>query len=533
MTADYAALLKTAMNKHISTKFGHAQPPSPYITPFGIRTLDALLGDGLASSAPIAISSTPETGKTTISLQFGAAFQRAHKNSVVLYINIEEASGGGGEVEDPTAQVHIGYHDIQDRIQTFGINPDTFLNKPVELNVQEVFGLITDMINIKRKLQEKTNEEYYMLIIWDSIAATPSSKDAEANSPNEIIGFKARELTLGLSKIKQQISMERCSFIIIDQVRANMKIDGPFSIGEKSVGDFGNFKAATSVSALQHNLRQWLFLSKSVALKQSDPLQVDGWITNVYTEKNKLAPSQYSVPIVFDKKFGAVAILSEYVFMRDITKVERKFWKTHTKLIYPLCITSSANSKILTVTDPDTKNVLYKSDKFMERNFINKYNQDPEFQHWFNRAVDISVDQRIKVALFRDNPAQAEREQEVITAANDDSFEDNMYPETTEVQNPPVQEQSTSFAQQFDPDVSNIQSSTTPIDQSTIPEDIPDHANQYQPEDYQEPIEIETSENPFTINPQEHQNGPTMVIAKSETVPPPDNLPPKRDFSGV
>ncbi len=277
MTTDYAGLLRTAMDKHIGNKFGHAEPPAPYITPFGIRPLDALLGGGMASSAPISISSTPETGKSTLSLQFGSMFQKCHANSVVLYINIEEASGGVVDDTNP-AQVHIGYHDIQDRINTFGINPNTFLNKPVELDCSEVFTLITDMITLKRNIQEKRGEEFRLLIIWDSIAATPSSKDAEAKSPNEIIGFKARELTLGLSKIKQQISMERCTFIIIDQVRANMKIDGPFSVGEKSVGDFGNFKAATSVSALQHHLRQWLFLSKNATLKQSDPLGVDGWI---------------------------------------------------------------------------------------------------------------------------------------------------------------------------------------------------------------------------------------------------------------
>ncbi len=67
---EYATILKTAFDEIITKKYGHSVPPSPYITPFGIRTVDALLGGGLQSSAPIGISSTPETGKSTISLQF-------------------------------------------------------------------------------------------------------------------------------------------------------------------------------------------------------------------------------------------------------------------------------------------------------------------------------------------------------------------------------------------------------------------------------------------------------------------------------
>jgi hypothetical protein len=176
---------------------------------------------------------------------------------------------------------------------------------------------------------------------------------------------------------------------------------------------------------------------------------------NVYTEKNKLAPSQYSVPLVFDKKFGAIPILSEYIFMRDITKVERKYWKTANKLVYPLCITTSANSKILTVTDPTTQSILYKSDKFMERNFLNKYRDDQEFQHWFNKAVDISVDQRIKVALFRDDPASQDRAAEVITAVNEGGTQEEIAENQT-------------LAQQFDPDVNPV------TEQTPNPISVPD-----------------------------------------------------------
>jgi len=60
-TKDAAEALAAAFDKLTIEKYGALNPPSPYLTPMGIRPLDALLGGGLASSAPIAFSSTAET----------------------------------------------------------------------------------------------------------------------------------------------------------------------------------------------------------------------------------------------------------------------------------------------------------------------------------------------------------------------------------------------------------------------------------------------------------------------------------------
>lgn len=124
----------------------------------------------------------------------------------------------------------------------------------------------------------------------------------------------------------------------------------------------------------------------------------------MFTEKNKLAPSQYSIPLIFDKKWGVIPVLSEYYFLREKTRTENKYWPKTKKLIYPFCITTDANSKRLSIMDPTTGSIIYTSEKFMERNFINVYNSDQNFRYWFDKAVEISVEQRIKVALFRNQP---------------------------------------------------------------------------------------------------------------------------------
>ena len=396
---DFANILKQAFDKTLMSKFGAAVPPPPYLTPFGVRHLDVLLGGGLTSSSPVAFSSTPETGKSTCALQFCAIFQAFHKDAVVVYLDAESAAGG----ESP---------DIEDRIRTFGIDRDRFLYKPIVMDLKQTFEMVQELIGIKQQLQERTGREIFVLFVWDSIASTSSSKDASSDDPNEVIGFKARELTFNLSKHKQFLSMQRVTFIIIDQVRSNMQIKTVWQAAsdEKTVGTFGNFKSATNVSALQHNIRQWLWLSKGEQLKPSDPMGVDGWILNVYTEKNKIAPSHYSVPLVFDKKYGIIPIWSEYYFLSEKTKTERKYWPKEKKLPYPLLITGPTDKRVLEVINPDSGEVMYTSQKFNERKFVEIYNTDANFRQWFDYAVAVSAQQRIEVALFRNNLADGDEE---------------------------------------------------------------------------------------------------------------------------
>jgi RecA/RadA recombinase len=425
---NYPEILKTAFDKVLMNKYGTSVPPSPLITSFGIKPLDCLLGGGLTSSAPIIFSSTPETGKSTLALQFSAIFQKTYPNSICVYLNVEEAAG---DIKPNTESVHqMG---IDDRISTFNIDPKRFLHKPILLDVKEMFELINDLIQIKPQMEQRTGQAYQVLFILDSIAAVCSSKDSSAADPNEVIGFKARELTFNLAKYKKVISMNQISFIMIDQVRSNitqaMSTPWQKAAAEKSVGSFGNFQAATNINSLNHNVRQWLWLSKGEVLKPTDPMGVDGWIINVFTEKNKLAPSKYSIPIVFDKKYGVVPFLSEYLFLSNKTKTENKYWPKEKKLPYPLSIATSGNSRVLEVLDPSTGTILYRSEPFMERNAIQKYNSDINFRQWFDKAIDIAVEQRININLFRSSPIILNHESDVISDIEIDNDVDNVEPE--------------------------------------------------------------------------------------------------------
>lgn len=237
---DISAKLGEAFDKIIESKFGHLIAPPPVVTPLGIAPLDALLGGGIVSSGPVLFSSTPETGKSTIAYQFSKSFLSYYDTGVVLYVDIETS----GNVENSQFRVN--------RVDQFGLDRQRFKYQPVVVNLLEFFEMIEHLIQVKKTFEEKLDKEFFVAIIWDSIASTRCSKTDAAENPDKIIGVKARQLSFGLDKYTPMIKFNKVTFIGIDQVRADMKIDGPYVSNERSVGTFKNLKSATNVYALQH-----------------------------------------------------------------------------------------------------------------------------------------------------------------------------------------------------------------------------------------------------------------------------------------
>lgn len=395
---DLTQKLGEAFEKIIENEYGHLKAPEPLVTPFGIQHLDALMGGGILSSDPVLFSSTPETGKSTLAFQFSSVFQKIYPNSVCVYIDIE---GSGNQKSNEFRQ---------SRVEIFGLDPTRFKYEPIVLNVDGVFELIDRLVKIKNTFEEKLGQEFYIAIIWDSIAATPGPKAVEAESPNSIIGNKARQVSFLLDKYIPMIKFNRVTFICIDQIRANIKIDGPYVQQEKSVGVFKDFKSATNIYALQHKTQQWIFLSKGKSISPADGLGIDGWFMHVFTEKNKLAPSQHSVTCVFDKKTGISKFWSEFYFLMEPTLSEKKIYKNAPP--GGLFMMKKSGSRVhLSVSDENGKKV-WKSEAFYRKNAKEKYDTEPEFKQWFDYAVQVSVYQRITQGIFKCELGEYDGEQD-------------------------------------------------------------------------------------------------------------------------
>lgn len=385
-------VLSQLFDKVIEKSFGNKRSPSPLIMPTGIGHLDALLGGGLMSSGPVMVSSTPESGKSTIAYQFSGIFHSLYENGIIVYIDIE---GAGGSQE--TTQYKIS------RAETFGVDGSSrFRYEPIVLNLKELFDLIASLVEQKKIVEEKTGREFYVFIIWDSVAATRSSKTDEVADHNQIIGFKARELSFYLEKALPHLKFHRIFFLCIDQVRAKIKIDGPFAQQEKSVGEFKNMQAASNTFSLLHNIQQWLFLSRGKAISPTDGMGIEGWYLNVYTEKNKLAPSQHAVSCVFDMHTGVDKFWSEFIFLSEKTPSEKKIYKEK-KIPTPFMIDKASAQKYhLKIVNPEDKQTMYESSTFFKKEAKQYYKNDEEFRQWFDYAVELSSYYRITHGMFKE-----------------------------------------------------------------------------------------------------------------------------------
>jgi predicted ATP-dependent serine protease len=175
---EQADILGQAFNSVINKKFGSKKAPNPLFFSTGIKHLDALLGGGIISSGPVMVTSTPETGKSTFAYQMAKQIYDNYQNSICVYLDIE---GSGGTTESNEFRVS--------RIDTFGLNDTSrFIYQSIVLNIMELFELIETLIDTKKLVENKTGNEFILLIIWDSIPSTPSSRSTEVSDPNKIIG---------------------------------------------------------------------------------------------------------------------------------------------------------------------------------------------------------------------------------------------------------------------------------------------------------------------------------------------------------
>jgi RecA/RadA recombinase len=449
--SEQADVLSQLFNKVIEKKYGSKRSPSPLIMSTGIGHLDALLGGGILSSGPVMITSTPESGKSTLAYQFAGTFHNAYENGVIVYIDIE---GSGGSQE--TTQYKIS------RAETFGLDKSTrFRYEPIVLNLKELFNLLSTLVEQKKIVEEKTGREFYVFLIWDSVAATRSSKTDEVDDHNQLIGFKARELSFYLEQSLPYLKFHRIFFLCIDQVRAKIKIDGPFAQQEKTVGQFKNMQAASNTFSLLHNIQQWLFLSRGKAISPTDNMGIEGWYLNIWTEKNKLAPSQHGISCVFDMHTGLSKFWSEFTFLSDKTPTEKKIYREK-KLPSPLMLEKASAQKYhLKVPDSETDKIQYTSDTFFKKDAKQKYLNDKEFKKWFDYAVELSAYQRITHGMFKEDITAIDEENDVemhsemeqlIDTSAEQNIKENIEAPAEELSEEKIEENITQTTEDPDPD---------------------------------------------------------------------------------
>jgi RecA/RadA recombinase len=404
--------LGTLFDSLIQQKYGHLRAPEPLVTPTGIYHLDTLLGGGIVSSGPVLFNSTPETGKSTFAFQFSKQFLSLYPNGIVIYIDIE----GSGNIKSNDFRIS--------RIDRFNLDDPRFRYEQVVVDIPTVYDMIEFIVDVKKETEKQKGFEINVLVIWDSIADTRCSKALVAENPNNIIGLKSRELSFMLEKLDPLLKFEKITFIGIDQVRANINMEGPFAAKEQSTGLFKNrdIKSATGTMKLHHKTQQWIFMSKGKTIPASDGLGIDGWFIDMFLEKSKVSPSKHSVTCVFDKNYGIDKFWSEFYFLMDMTISEKKMYKNKSPR-FPLMIKKSGTQYVLNLKNSEDPNIQYKSNPFYRKNAKNLYNTDQEFKQWFDYAVQLSAYYRIVRDMFSADSISTTEENENTEIDNADTYQ--------------------------------------------------------------------------------------------------------------
>ncbi len=343
------------------------------------------------SSAPVCLTSTPETGKSTVAYQFCKRFFSKYSNGIAAYFDVE---GVGGQIEN-------GYSFQQSRPETFGLDKyPTWSYRRSPFNIKQFFGQLKSLIEYKQKYIDEG--EIKLLVVLDSIAALPSSKLMESEDYDKMPGARANEMSYYLNKFKMDLAFHRPTWICIDQLRQNFNMKSKFEkADEQTVGIFRNFKSASQITALQHMISQWIMMSKGPEILLSSGWGIDGWLVNLFIEKNKITPSKFEIQVVFDKRSGIHPFWSELLFISKYSPSEDRLIKKKMDPFLPLGINSDGAWSVLSLKDPKTGKIHKYHKKFYKKNSLKLYNEDPEFAKVFNTIVDISIKHRIQIGLLR------------------------------------------------------------------------------------------------------------------------------------
>jgi len=224
--------------------------------------LDLVLSNKLDGGVPVGrmieIAGGEGAGKTLLASYLMADTQK--KGGVAIYIDTEHA-----------ASVEV--------MKKAGVNVEDLIY--VQASTTE--SVLQTMETIVQKVHRE-NSDKLITIVWDSIAATSTKAEVEAEfEAGRTVAMQARVIGIGMRKLMPLVSRHNVCLVFINQLRENI---GGFGFGSSKFTPGGNaIKYGASV-------RLWLTHFKQIKDKDGDLI---GRIVKCDVKKNKVAPPSRSV----------------------------------------------------------------------------------------------------------------------------------------------------------------------------------------------------------------------------------------------
>jgi recombination protein RecA len=312
----------------------------------GIDLIDAILGGGFAIGALNIVVGQPGSGKTMLACQVLGQAQRQHKGKLLgAFLDSEEA----------TTQI---------RLANLGVNKPEI--KPYsDITVEKVFKFLEGVCLFK---QEKDIIDVPSVVIWDSIANTLCEAEINADDVNQVIGRKARTLSMLIPKYVAKCSKNNICLIAVNQLRdvLNMGMFAP----PKDLKLMSTTKDMPGGTILKYNAFHLVEMKVKSIIKEADADKYgfEGVIVKVKCVKNKLFPPNIEIDVVGSFSHGFSNFWTNFLFLKETKRLNTGAWN-------------------YLVSMPDKK--------FRTKDAENLYNTDEDFRKQFDKSAKEAIETEI------------------------------------------------------------------------------------------------------------------------------------------
>ena len=309
----------------------------------GIDLLDAVMGGGFAIGTLGVVTGQPGSGKSMIAIQTLASAQKKYGGNILnSYLDSEEST--------TTA-----------RMANLGVRYPKL--KPYnDITVEKVFKFLEGICLFK---EQREIIDIPSVVVWDSVANTLSQKEREVENINEVIGYKARVLSILIPKYVAKLSMFNISLIAVNQLRDVINI-GMFP-APKELKFMSSGKDMPGGTTLKFNAFHLLEMNIK-GIPKEDQYGFSGISVRTKCVKNKLFVPNIEIELIGDFVTGFSNFWTNYKFLADNKRLETGAWNYLIDL-------------------PETK--------FRTKDAPELYETNSKFKEFYNKAVQETIQTEI------------------------------------------------------------------------------------------------------------------------------------------
>ncbi len=241
--------------------------------------------------------------------------------------------------------------------------------------VEDTFSIIESIVN-KVKASQK---DVPIVVVWDSVAATPAKAELEADYDKDSIGLQARQLSKGFRKITQLIGNQNITLVCLNQIRTKIGVM------------YGDPMTTSGGLALPFHASTRISLTGGKYIENDNKERI-GIEVNAYVLKNKVAAPFRKVS--FQIHFGKGILEHEELF--DVLRIycEEHRIEKNGKL---LSLQGTSGNKRLTVTDAKTGEIVL--DKAFYKKDFDKMLRDPQYKSYLDDIIDVALVRTVEQQL--------------------------------------------------------------------------------------------------------------------------------------